>query len=111
MGEDGFGLLPGPGATSWVTGAGADAAGGHAAIAAAAESPLAPSAAEIDRPGRAGPVRVGILLEGDPDGVAERAGRMTMLLGGNPSAAPPPPGGGGRGRAPRGAPGVRGGDW
>src|SRR6185312_13349892 len=92
IGEAAFRLHPRPGATSYVTSDGADAAGAHAAIAAAAGSPLAPSAAEIDRPGRAGPVRVGILLEGDPDGVAERAERMTGLLGGSPSVSAEPPG-------------------
>jgi glycolate oxidase FAD binding subunit len=99
IGEATFRLHPRPGATSYVTADCADAAGAHAAIAAAAGSPLAPSAAEIDRPGRAGPVRVGILLEGDPDGVAERAERMTTLLGGSPSASAEPPGWWGRGAA------------
>ena len=99
IGEAAFRLHPRPGATSYVTADCADAAAAHAAIAAAAESPLAPSAAEIDRPGRAGPVRVGILLEGDQDGVAERAGRMTTLLGGSPAVSPEPPGWWGRGAA------------
>jgi glycolate oxidase FAD binding subunit len=99
IGEAAFRLHPRPGATSYVTADGADAAGAYAAIAAAAGSPLAPSAAEIDRPARAGPVRVGILLEGDPDGVAERAERMATLLGGSPSVSAEPPGWWGRGAA------------
>jgi glycolate oxidase FAD binding subunit len=99
--EAAFRLHPRPGATSFVTADCPDAASAHAAIAAAAESPLTPSAAEIDRPARTGPVRVGILLEGDPDGVAERATRMTKLLDSGPAAAvsPEPPGWWGRGAA------------
>ena len=86
--EAAFRLHPLPGATSFVTLDAADAAAAHAAVAAAAASPLAPSAAEIDRPGRQAPVRVGVLLEGDADGVAERvraddraAGRRRRRLG------------------------------
>ena len=51
-------------------------------MAAAADSPLAPSAAELDRPGAAQPLRAAVLLEGDPDGVAERAGQLRGLLAG-----------------------------
>ena len=99
--EAAFRLHPLPGAVSFVTLDCPDAAGAHAAIAAAAESPLAPSAAEIDRPARLGPIRIGILLEGDPDGVAERAARMTELLGGGSAASvsPAPPAWWGRGAA------------
>jgi glycolate oxidase FAD binding subunit len=98
--EAAFRLHPLPGAASFVTLGCADAAEAHAAVAAAAGSPLAPSAAEIDRPSRAAPVQVGVLLEGDPDGVAERAARMTELLDG-PGAAvsPDPPPWWGRGAA------------
>ena len=87
--EAAFRLHPLPGAVSFVTLDCADVAAAHAAIAAAADSPLAPSAAEIDRPSRRAPVRAGVLLEGDPDGVAERAARMTGLLGGSRTSAPP----------------------
>ncbi len=99
--EAAFRLHPLPGAVSFVTLDCPDAAGAQAAIAAAAGSPLAPSAAEIDRPTRPGPVRAGILLEGDPDGVAERAARMTGLLGGGSAASvsPAPPAWWGRGAA------------
>jgi glycolate oxidase FAD binding subunit len=101
IGEAAFRLHPLPAAASFVTVDRPDAASAHAAIATATESPLTPSAAEIDRPARTGPVRVGILLEGDQDGVAERAARMTELLdGGAPvSVSPAPPGWWGRGAA------------
>src|SRR5262249_33625238 len=56
--EAAFRLHPLPGAASFVTLGCADAALAHAAIAAAADSPLAPSAAEIDRPSLRAPFRV-----------------------------------------------------
>jgi glycolate oxidase FAD binding subunit len=96
--EAAFRLHPMPAAASFVTCDCADADAADAAIAAAADSPLAPSAAEIDRPSRGAPVRVGVLLEGDPDGVAERAARLTGLLGGTVTS-PAPPGWWGRGAA------------
>jgi glycolate oxidase FAD binding subunit len=97
--EAAFRLHPLPGATSFVTLDAADAAAAYAAVAAAASSPLAPSAAEIDRPTRRAPTRVGILLEGDPDGVAERSARLTELFGGAASVWPGPPDWWGRGAA------------
>jgi glycolate oxidase FAD binding subunit len=97
--EVAFRLHPLPGAVSFVTLDCADAAAAQSAIAAAADSPLAPSAAEIDRPSRRGPIRVGVLLEGDPDGVAERAERMTDLLGGGTSVSSSAPSWWGRGAA------------
>jgi glycolate oxidase FAD binding subunit len=96
--EAAFRLHPLPGAASYVTRDAADADTAHAAIAAAADSPLAPSAAELDRPGRQAPISVGVLLEGDPDGVAERSRRMAELLGGA-SVSPVPPAWWGRGAA------------
>jgi glycolate oxidase FAD binding subunit len=76
-----FRLHPLPAATAFVTDDVYGAAAVAQAVAAAAGSDLAPSAVEIDRPARGGPVRVGVLLEGDPDGVAERAGQMRGTLG------------------------------
>jgi glycolate oxidase FAD binding subunit len=115
-----FRLHPRPGAVAWVTaeffgaaGAGGSAAGGSAAggsaasgsaasaaVASAANSTLVPSAVELDWPGGTPqsprPLRVGVLLEGTPSGVAERAEQMSELLaaaGGGPvsvtDAAPP----------------------
>jgi glycolate oxidase FAD binding subunit len=97
--EAAFRLHALPGAISFITLDAADAASAYAVVAAAASSPLAPSAAEIDRRARPAPVRVGILLEGDPDGVAERSARLTELLGGGASVSPAPPDWWGRGAA------------
>jgi glycolate oxidase FAD binding subunit len=102
--EAAFRLHPVPAATTWVTatadGAGDGPGSGTAAaqrlMATAADSPLAPSAAELDRPARGAPFRAAVLLEGDPDGVTERAGQLRGLLaaaGGTDVAvrdAPPP---------------------
>ncbi len=88
--EAAFRLHPQPAATSFVT---LDAAGpdeARAAVAAAAGSPLAPSAVELDRPARGQPFRVGVLLEGDAEGVAERTALMTELLGSGAAPACPP---------------------
>jgi glycolate dehydrogenase FAD-binding subunit len=63
----------------------------YRAVAAAAGSGLAPSAVEIDRPALGAPARVAVLLEGDPDGTAERAGLLCSLLGEGASARPSPP--------------------
>jgi glycolate oxidase FAD binding subunit len=95
--EVAFRLHPLPGAASFVTRDVATTDTAHAAIAAAAGSPLAPSAAELDRPGRQAPISVGVLLEGDPEGVAERSRRMAELLGGGVSVSAAPPAWWGRG--------------
>jgi glycolate oxidase FAD binding subunit len=51
------------------------------AVAAAAGSPLVPSAVELDWPGGSQrPLRVGVLIEGTSSGVTERAKRMSELL-------------------------------
>jgi glycolate oxidase FAD binding subunit len=62
------------------------------AVAAAAGSELAPSAIELDRPARDQPFRVAVLLEGDPDSTAERAGLMGTLLGKGTATQPDAPG-------------------
>jgi glycolate oxidase FAD binding subunit len=98
-----FRLHPRPGAAAWVTAeffGASGAADASTAVAAAAGSALVPSAVELDWPGGTPPsrrpLRVGVLLEGTPSGVAERAGRMSELLasaGGGPisvsGTAPP----------------------
>ncbi len=75
-----FRLHPLPPAVSWVTGEFAAAEPAAAAVAAASGSALVPSAVELDWPA-GGPLRVGVLLEGTPSGVAERARRVSELLG------------------------------
>ncbi len=76
-----FRLHPVPAAAAFVTAGYADTAAASQAVAAAAGTDLAPVAVEIDRPGRDGLVRVGVLLEGDPAGVAERAALLRDVLG------------------------------
>ena len=90
--EAAFRLHPLPTAATYTT---ADAAGPAEArrmVAAAAGSQLAPTAVEISRAGRAHPVRVGVLLEGDPAGVAERAAQLRELLGAGAVTSPDAPG-------------------
>ncbi len=86
-----FRLHPRPASAAYVTVecAGPDEA--YRAVAAAAGSELAPSAIELDRPARDQPVRVAVLVEGDPDGTAERTGLMCALLGGGSAARPSAP--------------------
>ena len=69
-----------------------DAAAAAEAVLAAAASPLQTAAAEIERAGPGAPVQVGVLLEGTPDGVSERADRMAALLGHGARTALTPPG-------------------
>jgi glycolate oxidase FAD binding subunit len=100
-----FRLHPRPASAAYVT---ADCAGPEEAcraVAAAAGSELAPSAVELDRPARDRPVRVAVLVEGDPDGTAERAVLMRALLGQEAAVRPSAPewwgwpAAGGRGQA------------
>jgi len=82
-----FRLHPRPAAVAYVTVDCPDAASALAVMAAAASSPLAPSAAEIDQPRRGAPISAGILVEGEPAGVAERAERLRDLLAASAPAA------------------------
>lgn len=87
-----FRLHPLPAATAFVTAGYADPAAAAQGVAAAAGSDLAPVAIEIDRPARDGLLRVAVLLEGDPDGISERASLMRGVLGAGTAtldAAPP----------------------
>ena len=86
-----FRLHPRPASAAYVT---VDCEGpqeAYRAVAAAAGSELAPSAIELDRPARDQPARVAVLVEGDPDGTAERAGLMCALLGVGAGTQPSPP--------------------
>ncbi len=86
-----FRLHPLPAAGVYVVAGYADPAVAAEAAAAAAGSDLAPSAVEIDRPARGGLIRLGVLLEGDPDGVAERAAQIRDVLGTGTATSPGPP--------------------
>jgi glycolate oxidase FAD binding subunit len=86
-----FRLHPRPASAAYVT---VDCDGpdeAYRAVAAAAGSELAPSAIELDRPARDQPVRVAVLVEGDPDGTAERTGLMGVLLGKGAATQPSAP--------------------
>jgi len=81
--EVAFRLHPLPAAVAWVTAefGPAERAGAVTAVAAAAGSPLVPSAVELDWPGGSQrPLRIGVLLEGTGPGVAERSRQMSELL-------------------------------
>jgi glycolate oxidase FAD binding subunit len=86
-----FRLHPRPAAAAYVTLDCADVAAAHRAVAAASASVLAPSAIEIDRPARGRPIAVGVLVEGKPAGVSERAALMRELLGGAAQIQPSQP--------------------
>jgi glycolate oxidase FAD binding subunit len=77
-----FRLHPLPAAEAWVTGefAPSDRAGAASAVAAAAGSALVPSAVELAWTLAPSVLRVGVLLDGTPSGVAERARQMSELL-------------------------------
>ncbi len=75
-----FRLHPLPAARAYVTAEYTAAAAAAEAVAAAANSPLTPSAVELSRLAPGGPLRVGVLLEGSADGVETRAARMGGLL-------------------------------
>jgi len=87
-----FRLHPLPAAEAWVTGdfGPSDLAGAAAAVASAAGSALVPSAVELLWTSAPVVLRVGVLLEGTPSGVSERARQMAELLaaaGGTPVVA------------------------
>jgi glycolate oxidase FAD binding subunit len=85
-----FRLHPVPAATAYVTLECGSTAETADAVAAAVESQLQASAVEIDRPARGAPVRMSVLLEGNPAGVPERVTAMRGLLGrGAPADQPP----------------------
>jgi glycolate oxidase FAD binding subunit len=77
-----FRLHPLPAAQAWVTGdfGPSDLAGAAAAVASAAGSALVPSAVELLWAGPPVVLRTGVLLEGTPSGVNERAKQMAEVL-------------------------------
>jgi glycolate oxidase FAD binding subunit len=87
-----FRLHPLPAAEAWVTGdvGPSDLAAAAAAVVSAAGSALVPSAVELLWTDPAAVLRLGVLLEGTPSGVSDRARQMAELLaaaGGTPIAA------------------------
>ncbi len=87
-----FRLHPLPTSAAYVTAGYADPAAAAAAASAAAGSDLAPTAVELDRPAVGGLIRLGVLLEGDPEGVAERASLMRDVLGAGTAVSDTAPG-------------------
>jgi glycolate oxidase FAD binding subunit len=75
-----FRLHPLPAASAYVTAEAKDAQAAAALVHAAARSPLAPSAIELDWPAGGQPLTVSVLLEGDEPSVAERADLMQTWL-------------------------------
>lgn len=86
-----FRLHPLPAGAAFATVECADAAGAARAVAAAAASESSPTAVEIDRPARSGPVQVGVLLEGDAAALTERAGLLSRELGAGVATGPEAP--------------------
>ena len=86
-----FRLHPRPAAAAYITLDCAGVPAAHRVVAAASASVLVPSAIEIGRPTRGGPITVAVLLEGEPAGVSERAALMRELLGGAAQIQPSRP--------------------
>jgi glycolate oxidase FAD binding subunit len=84
-----FRLHPRPAAAAVVSLTSPDPEAAATAALAAASSPLAPSAIELDWPSSSAPITVAVLVEGDEISVTERAARMQSLLAGQRGAAEP----------------------
>ncbi|HUK67606.1 MAG TPA: FAD-binding oxidoreductase [Streptosporangiaceae bacterium] len=89
--EAAFRLHPLPQTTAYVTLTCSTAADALAAVGAAVESQLVPSAAEIDRPEAGQPVSVCLLFEGTAEAITERVARMRDILGSGAQAGGAPP--------------------
>jgi glycolate oxidase FAD binding subunit len=75
-----FRLHPQPDAAAWVTLDCPDSASAASAVRAVADSPLAPSAIELDWASAGAPLTVAALLEGEADSVSRRSTRLQELL-------------------------------
>jgi glycolate oxidase FAD binding subunit len=75
-----FRLHPLPESTAWVTLTCPDPASAAAAVQAIADSPVTPSAIELDWPNASAHLSVAALLEGSAESVAGRASRLGELL-------------------------------
>jgi glycolate oxidase FAD binding subunit len=89
--EAAFRLHPLPQAAAFVTVTCPAPADALAAVRAAIESQLVPSAAEIDRPAPGEPVSVCLLFEGTAEAITERVARMRDILGTGAHAGGAPP--------------------
>ncbi len=89
--EAAFRLHPLPQAAAFVTVTCPAPADALAAVRAALESQLVPSAAEIDRPAPGEPVSVCLLFEGTAEAITERVARMRDILGTGAHAGGAPP--------------------
>ncbi len=83
-----FRLHPLPDVSTWLTLDLADAESAADAVHAIADSPLWPSAIELDWPAADAQIAVSVLLEGDETSVLSRADRMRILLA-RPTAGSP----------------------
>jgi len=83
-----FRLHPVPAATAYLTIECAEPADCARLLATALQAPVAPVAAELDWPSPGAPIAIGIALEGDQAGVAERAALLAGLLSDQASAGP-----------------------
>jgi glycolate oxidase FAD binding subunit len=75
-----FRLHPLPGASTWLTLELPDPESAADAVHVICDSPLWPSAVELDWPSADSPLAVSVLLEGDPESVETRVARMRDLL-------------------------------
>jgi glycolate oxidase FAD binding subunit len=75
-----FRLHPQPEAAAWLTVDCQDPAAAQTTATLMADTPLTPSAIELDWPSAAASISVSVLLEGDEQSVANRVIRMTELL-------------------------------
>jgi glycolate oxidase FAD binding subunit len=77
-----FRLHPLPEAAAWVTLDCPDSATAASAVRTVADSPVVPSAIELDWPSAGAPLTVAALLEGDAESVSARTDRLRQLIGG-----------------------------
>jgi glycolate oxidase FAD binding subunit len=85
-----FRLHPQPETSAWITVECADAESAASTSAMIADSPLTPSAIELDWPSAGEPISISVLLEGDSPSVELRAQRMLALLGSLGTVGLPP---------------------
>ncbi len=86
-----FRLHPQPAARLWVSGRATGTDGIHRAVQAIAHSQLMPAAVELDRRPGSDSATLTVLLEGHPDGLADRAAEAVALTGGDAAPSDDPP--------------------